>query len=338
VYLLESLKQADSKDALRDLSMITRQIKSQDDSLVDKIEESIDFAKRAIQLDLRDHKSWYVLGNAYCMKFFAYTRDVRDLAKALSAYQRSESLGGDCNPDLYYNKGNVHRYLQDFSGAVECYRQACAIDSSLSAANESLEDIKSFLIRISDMIEHKGWIKKKRLQAAIQDLSHFASLPLPPSVRVSANCHECTVASLNRGENSESYIHMKVIMSATKNSVPPECFLCVDKDNSCIVLSIYNLGSDASTMLMASGNQHTVTIVMPTLRPSYVIDFNALDSKNDSSTNITSPTNIPVIGMPKGIQVPAIIQAHNIENVYINGLRLPNNSIAPPQLKVDVYE
>lgn len=70
------------------MSILTRQIISKDQKLSTSIDESINLAKQAIQLDLSYHKSWYVLGNANCTRFFSVTNDITDLNKAFAAYKR----------------------------------------------------------------------------------------------------------------------------------------------------------------------------------------------------------------------------------------------------------
>ena len=53
-----------------------------------RIDESITLAKRAIRLGPSNHRAWYTLGNAYCFRFFGNpSPDAADLDAALVAYK-----------------------------------------------------------------------------------------------------------------------------------------------------------------------------------------------------------------------------------------------------------
>ena len=99
--LIESINQRKNKEALWELSIMLRQIKTDKST----VEESLKLAKQAIELDLNDHKSWYIYGNALCASYFYVSFGIKDLQKSLHAYRQSEKLGGSCNPDLFFNKG-----------------------------------------------------------------------------------------------------------------------------------------------------------------------------------------------------------------------------------------
>jgi tetratricopeptide (TPR) repeat protein len=120
------------------------------------IEESVRFAKAAIALDIGDSKSWYILGNAWCSRFFSLSLEIQDLHKSLACYNKaigllhpSEAAEGAAavsvfsgasgsarnrlpNPDLYYNKAVLCFYVQDYAGAVESYERANSLDPGLN--------------------------------------------------------------------------------------------------------------------------------------------------------------------------------------------------------------
>ena len=83
------------------------------------------------------------------MKFFAVTSEIQELNKALAAYKKSEALGGDCNPDLFYNRGNVYRYLQEYTKAMESYSRTLDIDPSFSETSGTLQDVRHFVERVN---------------------------------------------------------------------------------------------------------------------------------------------------------------------------------------------
>ena len=53
---------------------------------VDNIKESIELAKSAVSLDVKDSRSWYYVGNAYLTQFFDVSKSIEDLERALRAY------------------------------------------------------------------------------------------------------------------------------------------------------------------------------------------------------------------------------------------------------------
>jgi len=323
----ESLKHSQTKEAYQDLSMITRQIPRQ---LHDEdkgggakdrgeiMQDSIKLAKKAIALDINDHKSWYILGNALCMNFFTVTNDVFDLNKALAAYKKSESLGGECNPDLFYNRGNVHRYIQSYSLALECYKQTADIDpSSFSQTNDALLDVTHFVNRVNDMTCHKGYIKKKKFNAIVQSLQNSTHKESPTCFK-----------DLINGVNTHSTISVKVLMNVTKVGIPPECFICVDAAGDCAVISIFNLSGDAPPL---TSNQ-VVTIINPVVNTGAfdISDGNDLDSIGDTDESST----------PRGEKSPPtamLIQVHKVENIKVDGRQINSKIMAAPQLKVDLF-
>ena len=66
-----ALKRKKDKISLRSLSMVLRQLKpKQPGNNQMNVLESVKHAKAAVELDVNDGKSWYILGNAYLSLFF----------------------------------------------------------------------------------------------------------------------------------------------------------------------------------------------------------------------------------------------------------------------------
>ena len=85
-----------------------------------------------MSLDITDHTSWYYLANSWYIRFFTIPNNTtEDLTRALTAYKKSESLGGTINPDLCYNRGNIEKYLQHYDSALSNYSNAIQIDPAL---------------------------------------------------------------------------------------------------------------------------------------------------------------------------------------------------------------
>jgi len=86
-----------NKVSQREMSMLirdSRMVKSQGMATqmelakrrVDNIKESIELAKSAVSLDVKDSRSWYYVGNAYLTQFFDVSKSIEDLERALRAY------------------------------------------------------------------------------------------------------------------------------------------------------------------------------------------------------------------------------------------------------------
>lgn len=331
--LIESLNHGETPEALQDLSMIVRQIKIKGESPSVSIDESINYAKKAITMNVNDHKSWYILGNAHYMRFFTVSQDVGDLKKSLTAYARSESLGGDCNPDLFFNRGNVYRYLQDYSAACMSYTRTVDIDPSFSAATEASESVVSFIKRANEMVTKRGWFQKKRIDRIIQNLT------------TSRHANGCVgLNALSHGSNDGVTVAVSVLMPATTGDIPPECFLCIDKNGMGAIVAIYNIGHDAPP----PSPELVLTISNP------IVSRNALDvipnSLTAETTTVASlPPTTPAVDSatppttPESVELEVVggallLQAFSLDNVKVDGRVLNRRAVAPPQLVVNLSD
>jgi len=76
-----------SKETLRNLSMVCRQIKVDDEKKrKENFALSIQLANKAVALDMKDSQSWYVLGNAHMTNYFTNHEDIKQLEQAIKAY------------------------------------------------------------------------------------------------------------------------------------------------------------------------------------------------------------------------------------------------------------
>jgi hypothetical protein len=50
------------------------------------VKQSVQLAKDALLLDLKNSKSWYIVGNAYMSNFFVNMKPIEELQNALKAY------------------------------------------------------------------------------------------------------------------------------------------------------------------------------------------------------------------------------------------------------------
>lgn len=332
---LQALEQGETAEALRQLSMIVRQIQSKTTDPAAVMDESIRYAKEAIKLDVNHHVSWYVLGNAHCTRFFSVSQDVTDLKKAVVAYDRSEKLGGDINPDLYFNRGNVLRYLQEYDAACAAYRRSKEIDPHMQGVDEAVDNITDFLARTAELVASGGKLKKKRMTSLQSDLATHAltsSVPVAVGGAVSTKDASWTsLRSLGVGSPSASAgaattappgtaIALKVVMSVTKGNVPPESFLCMDSEGTFAVLSVYNLGVEGTAQF---DTDETIVVIEPIIKHIHAAPSTAASSAATSSASTTT--------------MFSAIQVQRLERISIGGRYLRRSSIAAPSLTVDVF-
>lgn len=76
------------------------------------IEKSVELAKEAVRLDIKDGMSWSLLGNAYLCSFFVIGQDPAILKSCKSAYKQAiNDPVAHGQADLHYNRAVVSTYL-----------------------------------------------------------------------------------------------------------------------------------------------------------------------------------------------------------------------------------
>ena len=322
-----SIEQTENAEANRQLSMIVRQIQQKNVNPSTILDESIRYAKRSIELEMSNHKSWYVLGNAHCTRFFSVSHDMMDLKKSLMCYEKSESFGGSINPDLYYNRGNVLRYMQQYAAAVNAYSEAARIDPNIEQTSEAIEDIREFVSRTKDLISSGAKMKKKKLDALMNQLNEATKTAAEGSAAVSSDvralgCRSSEASPADSSSPERQYsdmsIALKVVMAITKGTVPPESFLCVDSRGNFVVLSVYNLAVSGSSQFNTDA---TVVVVDPNVKDIYYkLDSSEGNGDGDSTYCFS------------------VIQVLQLEKISVGGKFLNRSGIAAPSLSVDVFE
>mmetsp|Transcript_15515 Transcript_15515/g.27410 ORF Transcript_15515/g.27410 Transcript_15515/m.27410 type:complete len:461 (-) Transcript_15515:50-1432(-) len=258
---MRALEQSTNKRSLQELSMVLRQIPGNSEVVLRNLVESLNRAKAAVELDLNDAKSWYVLGNAHMTRFFKASFSEADMDKALQAYQRSERLGGDTNPDLFFNKANVLMYKEAYQAAADAVRVALDLDPSLPA-QDVLDDIDHFMRRINEMYQRKGKIKAKRI---VQLADQIKNAPAAEGYGSAVG-----LGDLREGRNEGATLHLKPLLPVGAADAPPAHFLCVDRTGAAVVLSVYHVDrflgagmTDADTLTVLAPRLLTVTYARP---------------------------------------------------------------------------
>jgi tetratricopeptide (TPR) repeat protein len=258
--------------SLREMSKLLRQVPTGEGGWEDpklatteaRLRESLARARQAVSLRVTDPESWFVLGNAYVAVFFSGPEaDTSLMDKALAAYGRSEMNGGGRNPDLYFGRAQVHRYKEQYQRAADDYRRAATIDPSLPAA-AALQEMDHFLNRVADLVAHRGRVRPKKLRS-ITDVLKAAVLPegtpftLVEGGAAALEAPSSAVKATNRG----LALALCMVLPLGRGDFPPSSYLCVDREGTFVVLSIYHLDvstlSDSDDLLVLDPCVFTVT-------------------------------------------------------------------------------
>ncbi|XP_037412851.1 tetratricopeptide repeat protein 5-like isoform X2 [Triticum dicoccoides] len=233
-FLLALSKGADKK-ILCQLSMLERSMaqSSEDQALL--VEESINHAKEAVMLDIKDGNSWYNLGNAYLTSFFASVAwDKARLHHSIKAYQNAEKDETmKLNPDLYYNCATAYKYLENYESALRGYEAAALKDPALRADIEVQK-----IINLLDKLENatKGRLRPKRSASLVSSLNE---------VNFKLFHKKATISILSGGLNKTVAVVCKVVLWIRHDDDAPLYYLTCDLDQSYFIVSVYGLQNEA---------------------------------------------------------------------------------------------
>lgn len=312
--LSKSIQVRPNKEALQDISILSRQVNS-------NMEDSVKYAGEALALDSEDHKSWcvehtvypyelpnsstvyfrYVLGNALTSKYFTNSNDIHDLQLALDAYSKAESLGGSVNPDMYYNRGMVLQYMLDYQGALLAYHAAFTIDPNLVETRMYFVNLNQYVHRLNQQLSEQ-LVRLHNPAVLSRTLASFASIG-------SLTTSLTTVRNLKPGDSNKSRtLALKVLVDVVY-STPPNNYICCDAEGRLVIVSFYNIGEGirffkADNLLMVKG-----PILFERAMWRDIGEWNSL--RRD---------------------VP-IVQVFDLRTVLVDGKTIPEEVIAPTVLK-----
>lgn len=262
-----ALRQQRNAVSLRCLSMVMRNAPAAggegDAERHARLERAAELAKEAVGMDVADGHSWYVLGNAFLMCFFAASRSKSDLDRALKAYQRAEALprgGGARNPDLFFNRAQVHEYHENYAAAVADYARARDLDPALGAADR-IEAVERFVSKLARLVATGAGAKPKRLEAAAAELAKAATAEA--AAAEGGGPALLPVSGLEEGPNVGRAVLGRVLAPVSRPLDMPTSFLVVDTEGALAVVSMYNV-TDAVLERVRAGD--TVRLLAPRLK------------------------------------------------------------------------
>jgi tetratricopeptide (TPR) repeat protein len=207
----------------------------------------------------------YVLGMSYLAIFFAISHKLSDLSSALKAFKRAVTLSStdadadgaelaledntNVNPDLYFNRGQVYSYLEDYPSALKDFRTAELLDPTLPVADR-VDALHRRVVRAAEMVSRRGCFKPKRLNAVVKGFR------APSKLRTGAaavakraggtddGLTNVTLNQLTQGANEGVVLDVKLLMPLASSELPVS-LLVIDREMKVFVLSVYHLDQSA---------------------------------------------------------------------------------------------
>ncbi|XP_006883152.1 PREDICTED: tetratricopeptide repeat protein 5 [Elephantulus edwardii] len=259
-----------NKVSLQNLSMVLRQLRTDsEDDHSRHVMDSVRQAKLAVQMDVHDGRSWYILGNAYLSLYFNTGQCPKISQQALSAYAQAEKVDrtASSNPDLHLNRATLHKYEENYQEALEGFSRAAALDPAWPEPQQREQQLLEFLDRLTSLLETKGKVKAKKLKSMLGNLRPAHLGPCGDGHYQSASGQKVTLelkplSLLQPGVNSGSVVLGKVVFSLTTEEKVPFTFGLVDSDGPCYAVMVYNMVQSWGVLIGDS-----VAIPEPNLRP-----------------------------------------------------------------------
>ncbi|KAL2790294.1 tetratricopeptide repeat protein 5 [Daubentonia madagascariensis] len=296
-----ALTHCKNKVSLQNLSMVLRQLRTDTgDEHSRHVMDSVRQAKLAVQMDVHDGRSWYILGNAYLSLYFNTGQNPKISQQALSAYAQAEKVDrkASSNPDLHLNRATLHKYEENYGEALEGFSQAAALDPAWPEPQQREQQLLEFLDRLTSLLESKGKIKTKKLQSMLGNLRPAHLGPCGDGRYQSASGQKVTLelkplSMLQPGVNSGAVVLGKVVFSLTTEEKVPFTFGLVDSDGPCYAVMVYNMVQSWGVLIGDS-----VAIPEPNLR-LHQIQHKGKDY-SFSSVRVETPLLLVVNGKPQG--------------------------------------
>jgi hypothetical protein len=131
-----------------------------------------------------------------------------DLKFALKAYTQAEKFQKKYkNPDLFYNRGVVHSYLENYMDAYKDFLASHEIDVNLKA-DQNAEDILNFTAMTAKFVKNQCSLKPKKLSRIISTI--------PTNLKEDIAYTLAMIPTLNLGENNSKIISAKIIQPVSK--------------------------------------------------------------------------------------------------------------------------
>uniref|UniRef100_A0A1B6KVA8 Tetratricopeptide repeat protein 5 OB fold domain-containing protein n=1 Tax=Graphocephala atropunctata TaxID=36148 RepID=A0A1B6KVA8_9HEMI len=242
--------------SLRNLSILVRQEQAAThEERVKNVEEGLELARQAVEMEASDPESWMVLGNAYLATFFSVQQNPRTLKLAMAAYKRAEADAlGKNNPDLHYNKAVALKFEEEYLSALEEFARACELNPSWDTPASQQQQLLQYLDSTVDLVQSRGRLKAKKLQTFLQSIEPKQLGPYEGGQYTAPNSQSVKLrlqplSSLQSGVNCELVVLGKVICSVRNDDYVPFTFCLMDRDKGVCAVTVYNMASGKGVII-----------------------------------------------------------------------------------------
>ncbi|XP_054825132.1 uncharacterized protein LOC129322780 isoform X2 [Prosopis cineraria] len=243
-----ALSKGRDKNILCQLSMLKRKMSQGAENQAELVEESIQHAKEAITVDVKDGYSWCKI---LYMLLTCIQRTILALLSNNSSYIDTitlDNLGNACLTSFFVSgawdhsklqhsvkayQNAVNRYLENYERALSGFEAAALKDPSLNAAAE-VQKIVSLLDKL-DYLMRGGHLKAKRMASLASSLA---------AVNLNPPYNRATTDGMLEGLNRAVAIDGKVLFFVTHDTVAPLYYLLSDSNQNCFVLTVYGMRID----------------------------------------------------------------------------------------------
>ncbi|XP_028934217.1 tetratricopeptide repeat protein 5 isoform X1 [Ornithorhynchus anatinus] len=268
-----ALTHCKNKVSLQNLSMVLRQLRAESgDEHTRHVVDSVRQAKLAVQMDVHDGRSWYILGNAYLSLFFNSGQNPKVSQQALNAYAHAEKVDrtASCNPDLHLNRATLYKYEENYAEALQGFSQAAVLDPAWPEPQRREQQLLDFLERLTSLLDSKGKVKTKKLQNMLGSLRPAHLGPCGDGRYQAASGQKMTLerkalSALRPGANSGAVALGKVLFSLTTEEKVPFTFGLADSEGPCYAVTVYNMAQSWGVLIGDS-----VAIPEPHLRLHHI--------------------------------------------------------------------
>ncbi|XP_055522065.1 tetratricopeptide repeat protein 5 [Leucoraja erinacea] len=252
-----ALTHCKNKQSLRNLSMVLRQVQGTAQERAANIMRSVEQARTAVEMDVTDGNSWYVLGNAYLSLFFVSGQSDRVSQQALGAYTQAEKVDASSvnKPrPAPQNRSTLHRYEERYQAALAGLARAAALDPASTEPALREQQLLTYLSRVSTLVQQRGQLKKKRLTALMSSLrgrelhnhqDRLYNAPSGPPTRLALH----PLSSLTPGNNPGTAVLGKVVFSLTTEEKVPFTVGLLDGEGTCVAVTVYNMAESWGVLI-----------------------------------------------------------------------------------------
>lgn len=185
------------------------------------LQRSLDYANKAVKLDMKNGKAWSNIGIAYLSM-----SGIENVKNALKAFKVSIVNGQSNNADILMNLGTVYELLLDFRQAMKYYEEALKITQGWSVASSSLERLQNRMKNVSNSVTAIEKIRPKlktKMLSRIKNDDEYIVADMPFNVKDPSQIILCfdkngNIFSFGITQTVRSYLIAEKTIIKLKNS------------------------------------------------------------------------------------------------------------------------